>query len=55
MSDVNTSQNRQSKEKIVAELVEKVEKAKAMVFTNYQGLTHLQLEGLKKELKKAES
>ena len=55
MSDVNTSQNRQKKEKLVAELVEKVEKSKAMVFTNYQGLTHLQLESLKKDLKKAEA
>lgn len=55
MSDVNTSQNRQKKEKLVSELVEKVQKSKAMVFTNYQGLTHLQLETLKKALKKAEA
>ena len=55
MSDVNTSQNRLKKEKLVAELVEKVGKSKAMVFTNYQGLTHLQLETLKKALKKAEA
>jgi large subunit ribosomal protein L10 len=55
MADVNTSQNRQKKEKIVAELTEKVEKSKGMVFTNYQGLTHQQLEGLKKNLKKVDA
>jgi large subunit ribosomal protein L10 len=55
MSDVNTSQNRQKKEKIVAELTEKVEKAQNMVFANYQGLTHQQLEGLKRELKKSDA
>lgn len=52
MSDVNTSQNRQKKEKLIAELVEKVGKSQGIVFANYQGLTHQQLEGLKKELKK---
>lgn len=55
MSDVKVSQNRQDKEKLVAELTEKVEKSKAMVFANYQGLTHLQLEALKKALKKVEA
>jgi large subunit ribosomal protein L10 len=55
MSDVNTSQNRVKKEGIKAELVEKVQKAQAMVFANYQGLTHLQLEGLKKSLKKVDA
>lgn len=55
MADVNTSANRQKKEQIVAELTEKVEKSKMMVFANYQGLTHLQLEALKKSLKKAEA
>src|SRR3989344_6079820 len=43
--------NRQKKEVIVAELSEKVAKAKAMVFTNYQGMTHRQIEDLKKALK----
>ena len=47
------SQNRQKKEQLVAELVEKVGKANGMVFANYQGLTHQQLEGMKKNLKKA--
>lgn len=47
------SQNRQKKEQLVAELVEKVGRASGMVFANYQGLTHQQLEGMKKNLKKA--
>lgn len=55
MSDVNTSQNRQKKEKLVAEFLEKVEKSKGMVFTNYQGLTHHQLEALKRASKKSEA
>ncbi len=55
MSDVKTSKNRQNKEKLVAELLAKVEKSKGIVFTNYQGLTHMQLEGLKKSLKKVEA
>lgn len=40
------------KEEIVAELVAKIDNSKALVFTDYQGLTHVQLETLKKELKK---
>jgi large subunit ribosomal protein L10 len=50
-----TSQNRQKKEALIKEYVEKIEKAKGIVFTNYQGLTHLQLEALKKALKKDEA
>src|SRR5260221_11760518 len=50
---VKVSKNRQKKEQLVAELVEKVGKASGMVFANYQGLTHQQLENLKKNLKKA--
>lgn len=49
------SQNRVKKEAIIAEVTEKVEKAKAMVFTNYEGLTHKQLEGFKKELRKMDA
>lgn len=49
------SQNRKKKEVIVAEVSEKVQKAKAMVFTNYQGLTHKQLEEFKKEIKKSDA
>jgi len=45
-------QGRPRKEELVAELSEKVQKANAFVFVNYQGLTHLQLEGLKKASKK---
>ena len=45
------SKNRQKKEQIVAQLSEKIKKAKSIIFTNYQGLTHKQLEGLKKVLK----
>lgn len=43
------------KEELVAELSEKVSKANAFVFVNYQGLTHLQLEGLKKASKKVDA
>ncbi len=45
------SKNRQKKEMLVAEMSQKVGKAKAMVMTNYQGMTHKQLEELKKALK----
>jgi large subunit ribosomal protein L10 len=57
MKDQTTkvSQNRQKKEKIIEDLSQKVEKAKGMVFTNYQGLTHQQIEGLKKGLKAVEA
>lgn len=53
MSDENTkiSANKQKKVEIVAKLNEKIASAKAIVFTNYQGLTHKQLEGLKKAIK----
>jgi len=46
--DKVSSPNRQKKEKIVAELLEKVNRAKGVVFTSYQGLTHKQLETIKK-------
>jgi len=46
--DKQASPNRQRKEKIIAGLLEKVNRAKGFVFTSYQGLTHKQLEGLKK-------
>jgi large subunit ribosomal protein L10 len=53
MSDENTkvSANRQKKVEIVTKLNEKIASAKAIVFTNYQGITHKQLEGLKKTIK----
>jgi len=50
MDNKKISPNRQKKEKIVAELLDKVTRAKGMVFTNYQGMTHKQLEGLKKKV-----
>jgi len=43
------------KEGIIAEFSDKVGRSKAMVFTNYQGLTHHQLEGLKRAAKKADA
>jgi len=49
------TKNKEKKIAIVAEVAKKVEKAKAMVFTNYQGLTHRQLEEMKKELRKADA
>lgn len=49
------SENRQKKEQIVAELVEKIDSSNGLVFADYQGLTHKQLEGLKKELKTLDS
>ena len=51
MDNKRISPNRQRKEKIVAKLLEKVNRAKGFVFTSYQGLTHKQLEGLKKAVK----
>ena len=43
------------KEQIVAELVEKLDNSNGLVFVDYQGLTHIQLEGLKNEVKKLDS
>lgn len=45
------SKNREKKERIVAELGEKAKRATSLIFANYQGLTHPQLEQLKKALK----
>ncbi len=53
--DMKITKNKEKKIAIVAEVAEKVAKAKAMVFTNYQGLTHRQLEEMKKELRKADA
>lgn len=41
----------QRKINIVEKLKDKTSRAKALVFVNYQGLTHKQLEGLKKTIK----
>jgi large subunit ribosomal protein L10 len=53
--NTKTSANRQKKETLIAEYTEKVDKAKGMVFANYQGLTHLQLEALKKAMRKEDA
>lgn len=47
--------SRAKKEAIIKRLSEKVAKAKAMVFTNYQGMTHIQLEKLKRDLKNTQT
>lgn len=49
------SANRQKKELLIAEMTEKVSRSKAFVFTNYQGLTHQQIEGLKRASKKLDA
>ena len=49
------SRNRLKKEEIVAEIADKKGRAKAVVFTNYQGLTHKQIEDIKKGIKKADA
>ena len=45
------SANRQKKIAIVADLNQKLARAKAVIFTNYQGTTHKQLETLKRAIK----
>lgn len=49
------SQNKQKKIEAVGILEEKVKRAKAVVLTDYRGLKHQQLEGLKKALKAVEA
>ena len=46
---------KKGKEEVVAVLSEKAAKAKGLVFTNYQGLTHKQMESLKKAVKTAQA
>ena len=55
MNDKIISKNRKKKEGIVTELSQKVDKAKSIIFTNYQGLTHQQIERVKKTAKKLEA
>lgn len=50
-----TSSNRQKKEVIVAELAQELKDAKAVVFANYQGMTHKQIEVFKKTLKASDA
>lgn len=47
-----TTKKKIDKKAIVASLTEKIENAHAVVFAKYQGMTNLQLEELKKSLKK---
>lgn len=54
-ASTKVSATKQKKQAIVTEVTAKVQKAKGFVFTNYQGLTHLQLEGLKRGMKKLEA
>lgn len=51
MATAGISANKQKKVDLVNEVSEKVKKSTGMVFTNYQGLTHQQLEGFKKSIK----
>lgn len=53
--ETKINKNREKKQQIVASLAEKLQKAKAVVFTNYQGLTHKQLEDFKKKIKTMDS
>ena len=53
--NTKNSENRKKKEVLVAEYTEKVEKAKSIIFANYQGLTHLQLEAIKKAMRKMDA
>ncbi len=55
MQDKKVSKNRLKKENIVALLTEKVAKAQGIIFTNYQGLTHQQIERIKKTALKLEA
>lgn len=51
-NDTNkVSANKLKKQQIVSEILDKVQKAKGFVFTDYQGLTHQQLENIKKAMK----
>ena len=53
--NTKVSDNRKKKEAIVADITDKVGRSKAMVFTNYAGLTHQQLETFKKEIRTSDA
>jgi large subunit ribosomal protein L10 len=53
--DTKVTANRQKKIEIVAELNEKIARSKAIVFTNFEKMTHKQLETLKKAIKPMEA
>jgi len=46
---------KERKEKLVAEIVKKIDASSGLVFTDYKGITHQQLENLRKELKTVDS
>ena len=54
MDDNKISQNRQKKIETVGQFEEKIKRSKAVVLADYRGLTHQQLEQLKKALKAVE-
>jgi large subunit ribosomal protein L10 len=47
--------SRQKKETMVSEYVEMLQRSQAMIVTEYRGLTHKQLEGLRRDLRGCES
>jgi len=49
--DTKVTANRQKKIEVVAKLNEKLARSKAIIFTNYTGVTHKQLEALKRAIK----
>ena len=49
--DTKVTANRQKKIEIVADLNEKIGRSKAIIFTNFEKVTHKQLESLKKAIK----
>ncbi len=51
-SEPKVSANKAKKEVIIAEMTDMVTRSKGMVFTNYTGLTHQQLETIKRAVKK---
>ena len=55
MENTKLSPNKQKKQAAVAKIVEKIGKSKAVVLTNYQGLTHQQLEKFKRGIREADA
>lgn len=53
--DTKVTANRQKKIDIVAGLNEKIGRSKAIIFTNFEKVTHKQLESLKKAIKPMEA
>jgi large subunit ribosomal protein L10 len=53
--DTKVTTNRQKKIAVVAELNEKIGRSKAIIFTNFEKVTHKQLETLKKAIKPMEA